>query len=91
MLMKNSTNSNLDPAPRWEDGPPPCRRPRKPTTARLVTPVLIGGALWPGGKLYDIYGTYTAVWWIGVGIGAFSALVHLPIREGRLEISGAAA
>jgi hypothetical protein len=21
------------------------------------------------------------VWWIGVGVGAFSALVHLPIRE----------
>ena len=47
--------------------------------------------VWLGGKLYDICGTYTAVWWIGVGIGAFSALVHLPIREGRLEISGAAA
>ena len=48
-------------------------------------------AVWLGGKLYDMYGAYTAVWWIGVGIGAFSALVHLPIREGRLEISGAAA
>ena len=47
--------------------------------------------VWLGGKLYDTYVTYTAVWWIGVGIGAFSALVHLPIREGRLEISGAAA
>ena len=47
--------------------------------------------VWLGGKLYDIYGTCTAVWWIGDGIGAFSALVHLPIREGRLEIGGAAA
>lgn len=37
--------------------------------------------VWLGGKLYDIYGTYTTVWWIGVGVGAFSALVHLPIRE----------
>ena len=37
--------------------------------------------VWLGGRLYDIYGDYTLVWWIGVGVGAFSALVHLPIRE----------
>ncbi|QPH52855.1 MFS transporter [Pontivivens ytuae] len=37
--------------------------------------------VWLGGALYDIYGTYDAVWWVGVGVGAFSALVHLPIRE----------
>ena len=37
--------------------------------------------VWLGGKLYDIYGNYDLVWWIGVGVGAFSALVHLPIRE----------
>jgi MFS family permease len=37
--------------------------------------------VWLGGRLYDIYGDYTAVWWVGVAIGAFSALVHLPIRE----------
>ncbi len=36
---------------------------------------------WLGGRLYDVYGTYTIVWWIGVGISVFSALVHLPIRE----------
>ena len=43
----------------------------------------IGGFLgvWLGGKMYDITGNYTLVWWIGVGVGAFSALVHLPIRE----------
>ena len=43
----------------------------------------LGGFLgiWLGGRLYDIYGNYTLVWWIGVGVGAFSALVHLPIRE----------
>lgn len=39
--------------------------------------------VWLGGALYDIYGTYTYVWWVGVGIGAFSALVHLPIKEKR--------
>ena len=37
--------------------------------------------VWLGGRLYDLYGNYTLVWWIGVGVGAFSALVHLPIRE----------
>ncbi len=39
--------------------------------------------VWLGGTLYDIYGTYTYVWWVGVGIGAFSAIVHLPIKENR--------
>ncbi|PKP73825.1 MAG: MFS transporter [Alphaproteobacteria bacterium HGW-Alphaproteobacteria-6] len=37
--------------------------------------------VWLGGRLYDIYGDYTAVWWVGVGVGAFSAIVHLPVRE----------
>ncbi|WP_441295898.1 MFS transporter [Roseobacter sp. GAI101] len=41
--------------------------------------------VWLGGRLYDVYGGYTAVWWIGVAVGAFSAVVHLPIREKRLE------
>ncbi|MDP1576599.1 MAG: MFS transporter, partial [Cypionkella sp.] len=37
--------------------------------------------VWLGGKLYDLTGDYSTVWWIGVGVGAFSAIVHLPIRE----------
>ena len=37
--------------------------------------------VWLGGTLYDRYGSYDAVWWVGVAVGAFSALVHLPIRE----------
>ncbi|GAB4299455.1 MAG: MFS transporter [Roseovarius sp.] len=37
--------------------------------------------VWLGGRMYDIYGSYTAVWWVGVGVGAFSALVHLAVRE----------
>jgi MFS family permease len=43
----------------------------------------IGGFLgvWLGGKMYDITGDYTLVWWIGVGVGAFSAIVHLPVKE----------
>lgn len=45
--------------------------------------------VWLGGRLYDIYGSYTTVWWIGVGVGAFSALIHLPIREKRAELAAA--
>ncbi|PTV94173.1 putative MFS family arabinose efflux permease [Rhodobacter aestuarii] len=37
--------------------------------------------VWLGGRLYDIAGDYTLVWWVGVGVGAFSALVHLPVRD----------
>ena len=40
--------------------------------------------VWLGGRMYDLYGDYTAVWWFGVAIGAFSAIVHLPIREQKL-------
>ena len=39
--------------------------------------------VWLGGRMYDAQGDYTLVWWIGVGVGAFSAIVHLPIREKR--------
>ena len=39
--------------------------------------------VWLGGRLYDVYGDYTLVWWVGVGVGAFSALVHLPVKEKR--------
>ncbi len=37
--------------------------------------------VWLGGRLYDETGSYVAVWWIGVGVGLLSAIVHLPIRE----------
>ena len=42
--------------------------------------------VWMGGELYDLYGNYTAVWWVGVGVGAFSALVHLPVKEIPLKL-----
>ena len=37
--------------------------------------------VWLGGTLYDTTGSYVAVWWVGVGVGALSAVVHLPINE----------
>jgi len=41
--------------------------------------------VWLGGRMYDLTGDYTAVWWVGVGVGAFSALIHLPVRERPLQ------
>jgi MFS family permease len=45
--------------------------------------------IWLGGRMYDAYGTYTTVWWIGVAVGAFSAVVHLPIRERPVRLAAA--
>ena len=41
--------------------------------------------VWLGGLFYDIYGSYNIVWWVGIGVGAFSALIHLPVKEVPLE------
>ncbi|WP_246534431.1 MFS transporter [Aliiroseovarius lamellibrachiae] len=41
--------------------------------------------VWLGGRMYDTFGDYTFVWWIGVGVGAFSAIVHLPVKEVALK------
>ena len=43
--------------------------------------------VWLGGWMYDLYGDYTMVWWIGVGVGAFSAIVHLPVREKQVALA----
>ncbi|MDE2790670.1 MAG: MFS transporter [Paracoccaceae bacterium] len=53
----------------------------------------IGGFLgvWLGGALYDLYGNYTVVWWVGIGVAAFSAVVHLPVQESPLRERVAAA
>lgn len=37
--------------------------------------------VWMGGFFYDVYGTYDPVWWGGVAMGIFAALVHWPIQE----------
>lgn len=37
--------------------------------------------VWMGGALYDRFGTYDPVWWLGVALGLFAAIVHWPIRE----------
>ncbi|MGB1110046.1 MAG: MFS transporter [Gammaproteobacteria bacterium] len=37
--------------------------------------------VWMGGKLYDSLGSYDGVWWLGVALGLFAAIVHWPIKE----------
>ncbi|MBF0289434.1 MAG: MFS transporter [SAR324 cluster bacterium] len=37
--------------------------------------------VWLGGWLYDHHGSYDMVWWFGVVLGLFAALVHWPISE----------
>lgn len=37
--------------------------------------------IWLGGVLYDRTGSYDIVWWIGVALGIFAAVVHWPIKE----------
>ena len=41
--------------------------------------------VWMGGRLYDATGDYTLVWWIGIGVTVFSTLIHIPIKEQRLQ------
>jgi len=45
--------------------------------------------VWLGGMFYDLYGSYQVVWWVGVGVGAFSAIVHLPVQERRRALEPA--
>ncbi|MGX5665724.1 MFS transporter [Rhizobium daejeonense] len=41
--------------------------------------------VWMGGYLYDKFGSYDVVWWFGVALGIFAAIVHWPIRESAVE------
>jgi len=37
--------------------------------------------VWLGGVLYDRLGSYDPVWWIGMALGIFAAIVNWPIKE----------
>ena len=36
---------------------------------------------WGGGKLFDLQGNYDTMWWLSIGLGVLSALLHWPIVE----------
>ena len=36
---------------------------------------------WLGGYMFDMTGSYDAVWWISAGLGFASAAIHWPIDE----------
>jgi len=46
--------------------------------------------VWLGGYLFDQFGSYDPVWWLGVGLGVFAAIVHWPIKEAAV-VRGASA
>ncbi|MEM0987932.1 MAG: MFS transporter [Pseudomonadota bacterium] len=37
--------------------------------------------IWMGGKAYEAFGNYDAIWWTAIALGIFSAIVHLPVRD----------
>jgi predicted MFS family arabinose efflux permease len=37
--------------------------------------------VWLGGYVYDLTGSYSLVWYLGVLLGLASAAIHLPIHE----------
>ncbi len=36
---------------------------------------------WLGGRLFDMTGSYTVMWWLSVALGLFAAIMNLPVRE----------
>lgn len=38
---------------------------------------------WLGGRIYDVYQSYTPMWWAAVVFGILAALIHMPIQENR--------
>ena len=39
-----------------------------------------------GGLFFVIFDNYNFVWWVGIGVGAFSAIIHLPVKEKPLSL-----
>ena len=44
--------------------------------------------VYAGGYLRDVYGSFDPIWWIGVALGIFAAIVHWPIEERPVERPG---
>lgn len=37
--------------------------------------------VWIGGRIFDVTGSYTLMWWITIGAGVVAALLNLPVDE----------
>lgn len=37
--------------------------------------------VWLGGRIYDVTGSYTTVWWAAILLGVIAGLVHLPLND----------
>ena len=37
--------------------------------------------IWLGGYLYDVTGSYDAIWWVAVALGLVASLMHFPIDD----------
>jgi len=37
--------------------------------------------VWLGGRIYDVTGSYTSVWWAAILLGVVASLVHLPLND----------
>lgn len=50
----------------------------------------IGGFLgvWLGSYMFDLTGSYSVVWTIGIGLGVVAGLLHWPINDSRIERQG---
>jgi predicted MFS family arabinose efflux permease len=46
--------------------------------------------VWLGGALFEAFGTYAPVWWLGVVLGLVAAALHWPIRERAVAMPAAA-
>lgn len=40
---------------------------------------------WLGGRMFDLTGDYTLMWWAAIGFGVLAAVIHMPIREPALQ------
>lgn len=41
--------------------------------------------VYAGSYLREVYGSFDVVWWLGVALGLFAAVMHLPIKEAPVE------
>ena len=41
--------------------------------------------IWLGGRIFDETGSYNGIWYIGIALGIIAAILHWPIKEGRVD------